>query len=64
MVRKICWRSHSSPFLQPHNSPPLDVSQHLDPNKDEIRKGLPVNMKHIPWGAKFDIPFITLESDR
>ncbi|KAM9598863.1 LOW QUALITY PROTEIN: kinesin-like protein KIF19 [Morphnus guianensis] len=44
-----------SSMLRPHNSPSLDVSQHLDPNKDEIRRGLPGNMK--------DIPSITLESD-
>ncbi|PKU31559.1 kinesin-like protein kif19 [Limosa lapponica baueri] len=50
--------------LKPHNSPSLDVSQHLDPNKDEVRKGPPGNMKDLPWGVKFDIPSITLESDR
>ncbi|KAM9261532.1 LOW QUALITY PROTEIN: kinesin-like protein KIF19 [Cariama cristata] len=51
-------------MLRPRNSPSLDVSQHLDPNKDEVRKGLPGNMKDILWGMKFDIPSITLESDR
>ncbi|XP_040976301.1 kinesin-like protein KIF19 [Aquila chrysaetos chrysaetos] len=44
-----------SSMPRPHNSPSLDVSQHLEPNKDEIRRGLPGNMK--------DIPSITLESD-
>ncbi|KAM9292166.1 LOW QUALITY PROTEIN: kinesin-like protein KIF19 [Morus bassanus] len=52
-----------SSMLRPHNSPPLDVSQHLDLNKDEVRKGLPGNMKTLPWGVKFDIPSITLVSD-
>ncbi|RMC17656.1 hypothetical protein DUI87_05320 [Hirundo rustica rustica] len=48
----------------PHNSPSLDVSQHLDPNKDDLRKGVPGNMKDIPRGVKFDISSITLESDK
>ncbi|KAJ7403633.1 Kinesin-like protein KIF19 [Willisornis vidua] len=52
-----------SSMLRPHNTSSLDVSQHLDPNKDEIRKGLPGNTKDIPWGMKCDIPSITLESD-
>ncbi|KAM7091719.1 LOW QUALITY PROTEIN: kinesin-like protein KIF19 [Ciconia maguari] len=52
-----------SSMLRPHNSPSLDVSQHLDLNKDEIREGLPGNMKDLPWGGKFDIPSITLKSD-
>ncbi|KAJ7401367.1 Kinesin-like protein KIF19 [Pitangus sulphuratus] len=61
--RLLLLHSVMSSMLRPHNSPSLDVSQHLDPNKDEIRKGLPGNMKDIPWGVKFDIPSITLESD-
>ncbi|XP_059682572.1 kinesin-like protein KIF19 [Gavia stellata] len=61
--RLLLLHSMMSSMLRPHNSPSLDVSQHLDPNKDEIRKGLPGNMKDIPWGVKFDIPSITLESD-
>ncbi|XP_074014680.1 kinesin-like protein KIF19 [Numenius arquata] len=52
-----------SGMLRPHNSPSLDVSQQLDPNKDEVRKGPPGNMKDLPWGVKFDVPSITLESD-
>ncbi|KAM6244977.1 LOW QUALITY PROTEIN: kinesin-like protein KIF19 [Spheniscus humboldti] len=61
--RLLLLHSVMSSRLSPHNSPSLDVSQHLDPNKDEIRKGLPVNTKDIPWEVKFDIPSITLESD-
>ncbi|KAM4764730.1 LOW QUALITY PROTEIN: kinesin-like protein KIF19 [Cyanocitta cristata] len=56
--------SVTSSMLRPHNSPSLDVSQHLDPNKDEIRKGVPGNTKDIPWGVKFDISSTTLESDK
>ncbi|KAM6114088.1 LOW QUALITY PROTEIN: kinesin-like protein KIF19 [Pterocles gutturalis] len=52
-----------SSMLRPHKSPSLDVSQCLDPNKDEIRKGQPGNTKDLPWGVKLDIPSITLESD-
>ncbi|KAM6196751.1 kinesin-like protein KIF19 [Sarcoramphus papa] len=61
--RLLLLHSVVSSMLRPHNSPSLDVSQHLDPNKDEIRKGLPGNMKDISWGVKFDVPSITLESD-
>ncbi|XP_027539731.1 kinesin-like protein KIF19 [Neopelma chrysocephalum] len=61
--RLLLLHSVMSSMLRPHKSPSLDVSQHLDPNKDEIRKGLPGSMKDIPWGVKFDIPSITLESD-
>ncbi|XP_050762141.1 kinesin-like protein KIF19 [Gymnogyps californianus] len=61
--RLLLLHSAVSSMLRPHNSPSLDVSQHLDPNKDEIRKGLPGNMKDISWGVKFDVPSITLESD-
>ncbi|KAM6121939.1 kinesin-like protein KIF19 [Phoenicopterus ruber ruber] len=63
MKRLLLLHSVMSSMLRPHNSPSLDVSQHLDPNKDEIRKGLPGNMKDLPWGVKFDVPSITLESD-
>ncbi|KAM9222603.1 LOW QUALITY PROTEIN: kinesin-like protein KIF19 [Leptosomus discolor] len=55
--------SKMSSVLRPRNSPSLDVGQHLDLNKDEVRKGLPGNTKDLPWGVKFVIPFITLESD-
>ncbi|XP_074775805.1 kinesin-like protein KIF19 [Athene noctua] len=61
--RLLLLHSVMSGMLRPHNSPSLDVSQHLDLNKDEVRKGLPGNMKDLPWGVKFDIPSITLESD-
>ncbi|XP_028942697.1 kinesin-like protein KIF19, partial [Antrostomus carolinensis] len=50
-------------YQEPHNSPPLDVSQHLALKIDEIRKGLPGNMKDLLWGVKFDVPSIVLESD-
>ncbi|CAM9512130.1 unnamed protein product [Bubo scandiacus] len=61
--RLLLLHSVMSSMLRPYNSPSLDVSQHLDLNKDEVRKGLPGNMKDLPWGVKFDIPSITLESD-
>ncbi|XP_054698345.1 kinesin-like protein KIF19 isoform X2 [Grus americana] len=61
--RLLLLHSMMSSMLRPHNSPSLDVSQHLDPNKDEISTGLPGNVKDLPWGMKFDIPSITLESD-
>ncbi|XP_009884328.1 PREDICTED: kinesin-like protein KIF19 [Charadrius vociferus] len=62
--RLLLLHSVMSSTLRPHNSPSLDVSQHLDPNKDGLRKGLPGNMKDLPWGVNFDIPSVTLESDR
>ncbi|KAM6079807.1 LOW QUALITY PROTEIN: kinesin-like protein KIF19 [Theristicus caerulescens] len=61
--RLLLLHSVMSNTLRPHNSPSLDVSQHLDLNKDEVRKGLPGNMKDLPWGVKLDIPSITLQSD-
>ncbi|XP_075623438.1 kinesin-like protein KIF19 isoform X2 [Balearica regulorum gibbericeps] len=61
--RLLLLHSMMSSMLRPHKSPSLDVSQHLDPNKDEISTGLPGNVKDLPWGMKFDIPSITLESD-
>ncbi|XP_035757227.1 kinesin-like protein KIF19 [Egretta garzetta] len=61
--RLLLLHSVMSSMLRPHNSPSLGVSQHLDLNKDEVRKGLPGNMKDLPWGVKFDIPSIPLESD-
>ncbi|KAM6407506.1 LOW QUALITY PROTEIN: kinesin-like protein KIF19, partial [Rhynochetos jubatus] len=60
--RLLLLHSVMSSMLRPHNSPSLVISQHLDLNKDEVRKGLPGNMKNHPWGVKFDIPSITLES--
>ncbi|KAM6352040.1 kinesin-like protein KIF19 isoform 3-T5 [Alca torda] len=61
--RLLLLHSVMSGMLRPHNSPSLDVSQHLDPNKDGVRKDLPENVKDLPWGMKFDIPSITLDSD-
>ncbi|KAM6379218.1 LOW QUALITY PROTEIN: kinesin-like protein KIF19 [Pluvialis apricaria] len=61
--RLLLLHSVMSSTLRPHNSPSLDVSQHLDPNKDGVRKGLPGNMKDLPCGVNFDIPSITLKSD-
>ncbi|KAM6250298.1 kinesin-like protein KIF19 [Porphyrio hochstetteri] len=61
--RLLLLHSMVSSILRPHNNPSMDISQHLDPNKDEIRKSLPGNMKDLPWGVKPDIPSITLESD-
>ncbi|XP_009986925.1 PREDICTED: kinesin-like protein KIF19 [Tauraco erythrolophus] len=63
LSRLLLLHSVMSSMLRPHNSPSPAVNQHLDPNKDEISKGLPGNMKDLPWRVKFDIPSITLESD-
>ncbi|KAM6299077.1 kinesin-like protein KIF19 [Aegotheles albertisi] len=61
--RLFLLHSVMSSMLRSHNSPSLDISQHLDLSKDEVRKGLPGNMKDLPWGVKLDIPSITLEPD-
>ncbi|KAM7038876.1 LOW QUALITY PROTEIN: kinesin-like protein KIF19 [Acridotheres tristis] len=61
---QLLLHSVTSSTLRPHKSPALDVSQHLDPHRDEIRKGVPGNMEAVPWGMKFDIPSIILESDK
>ncbi|XP_068003467.1 kinesin-like protein KIF19 [Melanerpes formicivorus] len=60
--RLLLLHSMMSSMLRPHNSPSLNVNQHLDPNKDEIRKGLRGNMKDLPWGVKFDISTIKPDS--
>ncbi|KAM9372382.1 kinesin-like protein KIF19 [Phaethornis superciliosus] len=61
--RLFLLHSMMSNMLRPHTSSLLDMSQHLDLNKDEVRKCQSGNTKDLPWGMKFDIPSITLESD-
>nr|XP_013817066.1 PREDICTED: kinesin-like protein KIF19 [Apteryx mantelli mantelli] len=61
--RLLLLHSVMSSMLRPQDSPFLDLTQPLDLNKDEVRKGLPGNMKDLPCRGKFDIPSIILESD-
>ncbi|XP_019368507.1 PREDICTED: kinesin-like protein KIF19 [Gavialis gangeticus] len=59
--RLLLLHSLMSTTLRDGSTP--DIAQQLDLSKEEGRKELADSRKGLPWGAKFELPSIILESD-